>query len=197
MKFVFDYQLAGEQCQATIYADKRNAAISMLKRTSPEAINIRTNQPEKSTCQVCGRPIKSNTGVIAHHGYKRPGYGWQTSSCPGALYLPYEVSCDRLREVIGQVKNFVARQESILTEFVANPPQTLTVTERRHSRDEGKLVTYEKPAELSKYRACMPGTYECAHAYRVYEIERELKAAKSDLAQMTTRLEQWQPQQAA
>lgn len=41
-------------------------------------------------CQICGRAILAYTGLIAHHGYTRPGDGWQTASCHGARELPYE-----------------------------------------------------------------------------------------------------------
>lgn len=49
------------------------------------------------TCQICNRAIFAELGMIAHHGYKRPGEGWQTPSCPGARCLPYETD----REVLG------------------------------------------------------------------------------------------------
>lgn len=43
------------------------------------------------TCQICSRKILANTGVVAHHGYNRPGDGWQTDSCGGARDLPFEM----------------------------------------------------------------------------------------------------------
>ena len=55
-------------------------------------------------CQVCGRAIKTVAGRnyareedatgrtvaerIAHHGYRRPRHGWQTTSCFGARWRP-------------------------------------------------------------------------------------------------------------
>jgi len=52
------------------------------------------------TCQCCERQIYANTGTIAHHGYERPGHGWQTSSCFGAKRLPFEVDRAALGEMI-------------------------------------------------------------------------------------------------
>ena len=52
------------------------------------------------TCQCCFQKILANTGVIAHHGYKRPGDGWQTSSCFGARALPFENDREKLGELI-------------------------------------------------------------------------------------------------
>lgn len=50
------------------------------------------------TCQCCGRPIMAKGGTVAHHGYERPAYGYQTASCFGARALPFEVSRDALGE---------------------------------------------------------------------------------------------------
>jgi hypothetical protein len=64
-------------------------------------------KPEaKTTCQCCGRQIEANIGgKIAHHGYRRPqaGSGWQTASCVGARYAPFQVSRDRLGWLIDEV----------------------------------------------------------------------------------------------
>lgn len=61
------------------------------------------------TCQCCGRKHLANTGTIAHHGYQRPGGGWQTASCMGAKHLPFEVSRDRLATLIASLKDWEAR----------------------------------------------------------------------------------------
>lgn len=55
------------------------------------------------TCQICQRPIFAETGVIAHHGYRRPAQGWQTASCFGARYQSWEKSRSRLGEWISCV----------------------------------------------------------------------------------------------
>jgi len=63
-------------------------------------------------CQCCGRQIEAKRGNIAHHGYQRPGQGWQTSSCIGAMFPPFQVSRDRLGYLIDQViKPYVVRCE--------------------------------------------------------------------------------------
>lgn len=52
------------------------------------------------TCQICGRGILAEGGLIAHHGYERPGTGWQTGSCYGARRIPYEAGHDALDALI-------------------------------------------------------------------------------------------------
>jgi hypothetical protein len=62
-------------------------------------------------CQCCGRLILANTGTIAHHGYSRPGSGWQTASCMGAKYLPFETSRDQLGVMIKVIEQMIADHE--------------------------------------------------------------------------------------
>ncbi|MEK6884257.1 MAG: hypothetical protein AABY22_31795 [Nanoarchaeota archaeon] len=58
-------------------------------------------------CQICGREIKAKSGIIAHHGYKKPEQGWQTDSCMGARQLPYEKSRDIIPLAIVKIDLFI------------------------------------------------------------------------------------------
>lgn len=72
------------------------------KTPTKKAIENAARLAVAKICQICGRPILAETGVIAHHGYTRPGDGYQTSSCFGARELPFEVSRDALgRYIVG------------------------------------------------------------------------------------------------
>jgi hypothetical protein len=148
-----------------------------------------------ATCQVCGRAIKAKSGLIAHHGYTRPYEGWQTASCQGARYVPYEESCDRLKEVAVMVERFVARQEEAFANFLAIPPQTITVFERRGSYGKGKEVVYTKSETFNKdhYYARIPETYENAYDNRKHDYARTIEAAKADLSIMQRRINEWKP----
>jgi hypothetical protein len=153
---------------------------------------------ETWTCQVCGRTVKAGNGLIAHHGYQRPYQaGWQSASCLGARYAPYEVSCERLREVTGMVKDFIATQEQALADFLVNPPQTLVVYEHRSSWDrEGTRVEYTRPDDFNlknNYQKYVPRTYGCTYDTRKSDYERTIKMAQSDLSTMERRLNEWKP----
>ena len=63
------------------------------------------------TCQCCGGSVFAETGVIAHHGYTRPGDGWQTASCPGARHLPFEADRSVLALVIESYGTRIATVE--------------------------------------------------------------------------------------
>lgn len=83
---------------ANICAELRSkimAAPVVKKEPQKTAAQI-AEDAKRRTCQICGRPIFAETGVIAHHGYERPGDGYQTASCPGARKLPFESSRDDL-----------------------------------------------------------------------------------------------------
>lgn len=70
------------------------------------------------TCQICGRAILANTGVIAHHGYTRPVPYTQTSSCMGARELPFEASRDKLGWLIDQLATWIADQEKHVADII-------------------------------------------------------------------------------
>jgi hypothetical protein len=77
--------------------------------TEKQIAAAKAREGRAMTCQCCGRDIFAETGVIAHHGYERPGDGWQTESCMGARYLPFEVNRDRLGVLIEALKDMKAR----------------------------------------------------------------------------------------
>jgi len=80
------------------YRESRKAEIAKEKSRKQE---------RAMTCQCCGRQIFAQTGTIAHHGYERPGYGWQTASCMGAKYLPFEVDRARLADLIVSLQQMI------------------------------------------------------------------------------------------
>lgn len=91
---------------------------------------------ERMHCQCCGRAILSKGGVIAHHGYERPGQGWQTRSCYGARHLPWEVDRGVLGLMIDALKNTLARMIEVragvaaetipVTHYYRGPRRTVT-----------------------------------------------------------------------
>lgn len=60
----------------------------------------------RMTCQCCAHRYLSNTGTIAHHGYQRPGWGWQTASCIGAKHLPFEADRTQLGKLIDNLRQY-------------------------------------------------------------------------------------------
>jgi hypothetical protein len=148
----------------------------------------------KTTCQICGRSIKAKTGVIAHHGYKRPsGYGFQTASCLGARYLPYEVSADRIPEVIKMVQAFVDKTEREFEIFTENPPEKL-IDKKYAGFGRYEKIEIEKP-EGFKVSDCRGGnkmySYEGAYAHYKYAFEQNIKMSKLQVEYMQERFDNW------
>lgn len=149
----------------------------------------------KTTCQICERDIKARTGFIAHHGYQRPGGGWQTESCWGARHLPYEVSCDQIQPCIDYIKKFVSNQRKIVIDLMQNPPESITdiayigATPKTFARPEGfDAVVNEKRGSY------MYNTYEQEHHHRVHNHKRIIDDGVRDIKRLEKRLLEWKPQ---
>ncbi len=73
---------------------------------------------------------------MAHHGYERPGWGVQTSSCGGILYKCLQVSDEGLRAMLKSYVESLANHRKQLAEL---PRKTEIVREDPYS---GKPKTY-------------------------------------------------------
>lgn len=152
-----------------------------------------------TTCQICGRAIKAKNGLIAHHGYKRPKWGFQTDSCLGARYAPYEESRERLVEVMEMFVAYIKEEEANFKTFQENPPETITVRVRTSSWDkEGPEVVYTRPEGFiqNSYSGSIPRTYANAYELKRRQWESSIKAAKKEYAFLDQRFGAWaeQPQ---
>jgi len=99
------------------------------------------------TCQCCGRQIFAQAGSIAHHGYERPGYGWQTASCMGAKYPPLQVDRARLADLIVALKQMIVDAEADRAKIVAEKvklPFTVTIDCDPYLDARGKRWLFSK-----------------------------------------------------
>lgn len=146
-----------------------------------------------TTCQICARAIKANTGIIAHHGYQRPQYqGWQTASCDGARQLPYEVSRDYIPVVIERYKLHAKNQEDMADEMLRTPPATIT---RFAMYSYGQDETFDKPADFDAYKAVdsysgMPG-YENEFSKKYKAHRKNVKEINAAIEFLQQRYESW------
>lgn len=145
-----------------------------------------------TTCQICGRAVKSKKGVIAHHGYKRPHEGWQTKSCLGARYLPYELSCDRIPAVIEMVERHITDTQIRLNEFISNPPKTL-ICQKYKGFGSYENVEVSKPNNFNPNNKNLiySNTYAYEHSKHKHEMERDIAGSKSTLEYLKDRLNNW------
>jgi hypothetical protein len=150
-----------------------------------------------TTCQICGRAIKASKGTIAHHGYQRPGHGWQTASCFGAKWRPYEVASDALPPAIASLEHYIADTELAHLAHTYEMPAVLRVRSTRFDA-YGRMVEIARPAGFNPDRRFGPdGSSHVAYhdAYRRLrsELESSIRSAKADLVLMRQRLADWRP----
>jgi len=147
-------------------------------------------------CQVCGRDIMANTGTIAHHGYTRP-QGWysQTASCPGALHVPYEESCEKLKEVARgvqvHIEATIAKREAI-----NEAPAKLTYKReiRRNFRvSDHETVTLERPSDFEDgdLRYHLEGSYQAVLRNWRANLESEVRLHERIVKEMNGRIAAW------
>lgn len=144
-----------------------------------------------STCQICGRTIKANTGLIAHHGYKRPSGGWQTDSCMGAKYRPYEQACDRISAAIASIERHILDLQETLALFKSDPPAELSF---QRGGFGNKVEKVQKPDDFDPITvsgANRPFTYACEYAGRRTALVSNIRDSKITLRYMQDRLAAW------
>lgn len=160
-------------------------------------VNERSLFEMKTTCQICGRVIQAKKGVIAHHGYNRPGHGWQTASCHGARFLPYEVSRDRIPQVEEIYRAIREAKQTAFDAMMASPPATLTIRRKRDAWDKvGEPVTLERPEGFDAARniaagSYRPRTYESEHAFTARQLKAEIASIGDALAFLAERFASW------
>jgi hypothetical protein len=174
---------------------RKNIVFDYARRVANREKKTKAQQTH-ATCQICERRIQANTGVIAHHGYTRPGHGWQTQSCFGARYRAYEDSNDAMQPYIDMVTRWRTNLEEGLKGYIEDPPENLTLTV--------KLKPYET-VEVRRPEGFDPKKTEAAHNYdvtdkyerewrsRVYNNRSGIERATREIERMKERLKAWKP----
>jgi hypothetical protein len=146
-----------------------------------------------STCQICARPILANTGLIAHHGYTRPyaHAGFQTASCPGARFMPYEMACDALPPYIERLESALATTQEQLRDLINDPPHTLLYYPQPR-RGKPLLPPEEvyKPHNFNKEHIPVD-RYSQLYFNVKHEREAMIKHLTDDLKFLKARLDAW------
>jgi hypothetical protein len=157
---------------------------------------------DRMTCQCCGRKILAKKGLVANHGYQRPGTGWQTSSCAGAQALPFEVSRDTLGWLIDSVR---ARLRTMVQNRadVAAETAPVTFTYVEHGKDgkrQNKVLSltrdsFKATIDASGYRMGYYGDDAQFNAFKARDLrqrDREIERTGEWIAEMQARFDGWQ-----
>lgn len=147
-----------------------------------------------TTCQICAREIKAPKGLIAHHGYKRPGDHYQTASCIGARFAPYETAADRIPYAIDRLRSFIQNKENQLHELLFFPPAILIGQVYKGSGHYESINVFRPDGfNQNSARTFVPNAYDTLYYGRLSETKSAIKYAKIDLDFLTKRLADWKP----
>ncbi|AXQ68433.1 hypothetical protein HOT99_gp184 [Caulobacter phage CcrBL10] len=134
--------------------DKLVALKPLIGKRAPKKTKVEIEREGKErTCQICGRGILAEGGTIAHHGYTRPGYGWQTASCSGAREVPFEISRDELRKEIEALKAWRVRKLAERARIEAEEVKLVLkyqVSEQDPRRAQGFKLTVDRQIEVTR-----------------------------------------------
>ena len=143
----------------------------------------------KTHCQICAREIKANTGLIAHHGYKRPhGYGFQTGSCEGSRHRPYEESRDAIPYAIERRERNRVATEQRISEMLTDPPAELTYKIGRREGKVGRPIGFDSSKEGYFGN---PRSYECNFWRIVNHNRRYVEQLVADVEYLQRRYDEW------
>jgi hypothetical protein len=144
----------------------------------------------EGTCQVCARRIKAPGGLIAHHGYQRPGRGWQTESCEGARYEPFERSSARLCWWITKLGEWISNKEAIRANIVAEY-HDLILTHEKRIISVNRLTYAHALVTLPPYVGRRAPTWEEFKAKAIQEIDSQINDLRLELKTQNARLRAW------
>ena len=181
----------------------------LIGKRAPKVTKTSLERAERDakamTCQCCARKILAETGAIAHHGYERPGSGWQTASCQGAKELPLEVSREALGRMLTSFKAVLAASVSARakTEAETTPlsyrwlDQTQKVNRWDKAIERFITVTRETfDAEYAQIKdKCAPThvqpTFDQVKARALYALDQDISMWKSEIAYHQPRYDDW------
>lgn len=163
---------------ATALADLKT---KIVKGRAPNTGPSKPENPNKvvKTCPCCFRKIAVIQGKMAHHGYKRPGFGSQTSSCPGIRFKPLEVSNEGLVWLIGTYREDLANCKAALA-----------------GRDQLDMLMVRRGLGVAKVTPDMP---EWKQELRFWSarIEWDIQGLTDSLPRLEKILADWKPEKTA
>lgn len=180
-------QVASEAKQIADHFQSIKDQSRIVMGRAPSTKPAEPPNPDKivKTCACCFRPIAVTPHWnMVHHGYRRPGSGSQTASCPGVRFRPLEVSSDGLQHLITITATAINGTEIALQ--MARRPQgpdpmslgskLVTVDGRRQLQPEW---TPESPEWNRRVRAYING------------LDRRLLLLTDEQVALQSRLQQW------
>jgi hypothetical protein len=146
-------------------------------RVPSETIKPVNPNQVRGTCGWCLRDIAvDKTGLMSHHGFTRPGIGYQTRSCAGVNYKNLEVSLDGL---IARIKSTESEKENLESRLKQLPHAISLNTRKLGSRD---IVVIGKED---------PNWEKALHKTKI-NLESEISSITDEIKKLNQVLSKWQ-----
>jgi hypothetical protein len=193
----FPTRAEGEAYIVKTYNEKYRGRYRVSERVTKDI-----DASQEMHCQCCNRPIHAALGTIAHHGYTRPGDGWQTRSCFGAKRLPWEVDRGAVADLIDHLKEWLLRSEYARC-AVADEIEPVTHNYQIYDRQRNRYLSKELQmtrdtfAEFVKMNPDSIFTHMHDAKFDTFkdrDLERRdqrIARLKSDIKEMTARYAGW------
>lgn len=134
-------------------------------------------------CQICEGEFKLHGELMVHHGFKRPGDGYIHGDCFGVNELPYERSCELVKDYVSALRT---RREAVGNELRQLKAGTVThfVTTRR--------TTWGPPVLLTRsVFVTDPYVWSTELEQRVSRVEAEIRNLEFDIRRCDKRIAVW------
>lgn len=150
----------------------------VVKGRAPAAPKSVSPNKLMGTCPVCFRSIAVQRGTMAHHGYTRPGLGWQTASCPGVRFRPLEVSNEGLVWLIGALRE---RLNGLSEAYARRDVHPAFFMGKRAADGRAEQITRQDPR------------WPRLFARHVAELQAEMQALEHEIPNLDAKLKAWRP----
>jgi hypothetical protein len=145
-------------------------------------IKAKTATRSVGTCQICEGSYRLTGGVLAHHGFKRPGSGRIIGDCAGAGELPYEVSCDACASYKASLEAHLPGVQQLLEQLRGGAVAELHV-EKWVNRVQRVVLVKRGEVSACEWSQIIQG--------EIYEVRRRVGGMVSEIARMNKRIAGW------
>ena len=112
---------------------------------------------------------------MVHHGFQRPGGGYQTESCFGFGYEPFERSNLGTVKLLENITEILKKKEKLIPKM----------------KEDTEIVLFdEKTLKLFKINI-NDENFERENTRRINEVEREISSLKRDIKFYNNKLKEW------
>lgn len=130
-------------------------------------------------CQICEAEQKLHGGKLVHHGYKRPGWGAIVGDCYGVGFLPYQKSCEQVKEYKAVLLDELEEKVAYRTKLEAKTVKSFW------------YVNYRKEGCLLAVGVTEQHTWERAFAAELSGTAWAIRGLEAEIERLTKRIAAW------